>query len=421
MRQNNPLMILTVMGLFLFSCNSFQSQTLEIVKPTQTVPTLASTPTTAAPPTSIPQKIIPVVPTQTTKSIFAIKPGFALNIPRTRHTATLLSNGIILLVGGSLEPDDFVADEELLNPLNGQMNWTQPLQTLRHDHTATLLRDGRVLVVGGYNSSQQWLSEAEIYDPAADTWSVTTPLFAHGVNHSATLLQDGRVLIVGGCIGSGVCTDRVEIFDPQSDSWTEAASLDRASQTAQRLDDGRVLVVGGAASGSDIPPEGTAVLYDPQTNRWSPTTPMNAPRLFIASVKLPNGDVLAAGGVTIGGSALPTSNKVEIYNPASNTWRVAADMNQARYGFVLVALPNGQALAIGGVRDWECCWTENSFVKEMEIYDPISDQWNVVGEFPQARAYATANLLPNGSIWVAGGQYGASRTTFPSETWLIVP
>ena len=70
----------------------------------------------------------------------------------------------------------------------------------REGHTATLLTDGRVLVVGGgaVNSAS-----SEIYDPAAGSWTSTGGMtVARPRMHSATLLPDGRVLVVGGDAGN---------------------------------------------------------------------------------------------------------------------------------------------------------------------------------------------------------------------------
>ena len=77
-------------------------------------------------------------------------------------------------------------------------------------HTATLLQDGKVLVVGGagtaFNldptsagqSSSAPIATAEVYDPGSGTFSPTGSLAAGRTFHTATLLQDGKVLIVGG-------------------------------------------------------------------------------------------------------------------------------------------------------------------------------------------------------------------------------
>lgn len=353
-----------------------------------------------------------------------VYPWFPLLIPRTMHTATLLASGRILMVGGSLEPDDFVADEELVEPLTGKSTWATPLHTMRHGHTATLLRDGRVLVVGGYNLPQQWLADAEIYDPRSDTWTVVPPLFSHGVNHTATLIQNGRVLVVGGCIGSGVCTEKVEIFNPIDNSWSEMTPLatDRASQTAQPLEDGRVLIAGGSGVNSGLPEYRDAVIFDPETNFWKSTQPMITPRHLPESVRLLDGRVLVAGGIVLGDASNSQMTTVtEIYEPLSNRWIRAADLNYPRYSFSMILLKDGRVLAIGGASRWDNSWDLTTFVQEIELYDPATDTWTVVATLPRPTSNSTSILLPNGNIWVAGGNYGTSGNIFPAETWLIIP
>ncbi|MFL5358787.1 immunoglobulin-like domain-containing protein, partial [Archangium sp.] len=59
-------------------------------------------------------------------------------------------------------------------------------------HTATLLDDGRVLVVGGFNST------SELYSSESKSWSATGNALASHRGHTATKLQDGRVLVTGG-------------------------------------------------------------------------------------------------------------------------------------------------------------------------------------------------------------------------------
>ena len=198
-----------------------------------------------------------------------VAPGISLGTPRTSHTATPPA-GWQDLAGGRDGRDAMYTLVEIYDPASGALIPAAPLNTPRSGHSATLLGDNRVLVVGGYNAEQGWLADAELYDPLLNAWTVVPTLYSHGVQHSATLLGDGRVLVTGGCIASGVCSDRAELFDPQSNTWSEAAPLptDLGSHAAALLDDGRVLVAGGAGSAGPAG-GGTSYLYDPPTNSWS--------------------------------------------------------------------------------------------------------------------------------------------------------
>src|SRR5260370_40275049 len=73
----------------------------------------------------------------------------------------------------------------------------------RFAHTAVLLADGRVLVVGGvpfnFSCADPPIStSAELYDPATGTWTSTGSLSVGRASAVAVGLADGRVLVAGG-------------------------------------------------------------------------------------------------------------------------------------------------------------------------------------------------------------------------------
>src|SRR5262245_33075767 len=73
---------------------------------------------------------------------------------------------------------------------------TESLAVGRYSHTATLLPNGQVLVVGGGTANA--ITSAELYNPATSSWMGTGPLTWGRYNHTATLLANGQVLVVGG-------------------------------------------------------------------------------------------------------------------------------------------------------------------------------------------------------------------------------
>src|SRR5438876_1275057 len=70
---------------------------------------------------------------------------------------------------------------------------TDPMGVPRHDHTATLLPNGTVLIVGGLDASNAVVASAEVYDPSTNGFSTVGDMRIARVGHTATLLSDGRV------------------------------------------------------------------------------------------------------------------------------------------------------------------------------------------------------------------------------------
>jgi len=122
---------------------------------------------------------------------------------RFRHTATLLNNSNVLVVGGLSDKINARASAELYDPETGEWTTTGSLAYERYDHTATLLNNGKVLVVGGSSKVDNLAgvvarASAELYDPETGKWTTTGSLTYERTEHTATLLKDGKVLITGG-------------------------------------------------------------------------------------------------------------------------------------------------------------------------------------------------------------------------------
>jgi hypothetical protein len=169
---------------------------------------------------------------------------------RIGMSATMLSNGTVLVAGGYGVLDCVPvghASAELYDPDAGAWTATGDLIEGRSGHAATLLSDGSVLVAGGSAFGTGQLASAELYDPATGSWSATG-----GMNNALfrplTLLPDGTVLAAGGGDLSGEnLSASAELYDPTSGSWTATASMAaaRSGHTATLLADGTVLVAGG--------------------------------------------------------------------------------------------------------------------------------------------------------------------------------
>ena len=271
---------------------------------------------------------------------------------RIDHTATLLPSGKVLVAGGFVKPfpAPSLSDTELYDPATNAWSLATPMIEPRTRHTATLLRDGRVLVVGGLTVTLQGeglfpsqLTHAEIYDPTSDRWSMTAPVGARRLGHIATLLPDGRVLVAGGQDDNGTMLKSTEIYDPTQDRWISAAPMAAArfGLVASLMPDGDVLVAGGLGEEPNALNLAltSAEIYDPRTNLWVSIASMAEFHAPDTATALQNGTVLVVGAI---GASRP-----ELYDPAGDRWLVTGP-TMDRYQHTATRLPNGRVLIVGG-------------------------------------------------------------------------
>gem|GEM_PF-658207 len=428
---------------------------------------------------------------------------------RIFHTATALNNGKILVIGGASgkgsSPTIFNS-VEIYDPETGTWASAAPLPHQLMRHTATLLADGKVFVVGGTDniSSAACLTNTALYDPATDTWTATATMTTGRCFHTATLLGDGRVVVIGGRTqNSGADTTNnytatVEIYDPTTNSWSAGNSLPaaRAYHRAVLLTNSKIFVAGGINSSGGI---AITALYNPSGNSWSSGPTLSPYRKLPSATLLGNGLVALVGGENSGtaltnttlynpdtntlseGAALPAGRYLHsatalgnnliiaggssisanlfqdslIYNSTANQWQAFANlkgfrsehaaviagkylvllggttgiyaysplhttaekldvsaflwknetpMTVSRFIPVASALKNGKVMIAGGVT------TSPSFgyLLSTEIFDPVTNQWTAGPDLPGPRARATGTLLNNGKVLVVGGQDNAA-------------
>jgi len=274
-----------------------------------------------------------------------------MSTTRTRHTATLLLDGTVLLAGG--DNSTTVTTADIYDPSTDSFHATAGhMTTVRASgHSAVGLPNGKVLIAGGDYppTNQGFPGTAEVFDPVTGTFTATGVMNEFREAPSVTLLNDGTVLVAGGgagSLGSGIdqtSLNSVELYDPASGTFAlvRDMAVARTYQTATLLNDGSVLIAGGEQRHGCCMPLPNAEVYLPGPKSFSTVGSMAFPRVFHNATLLATGSVHVIGG----GDAI-----TEIYSPTQAGFLQSISLQLPRTNHTATLLPNnGGILVCGGI------------------------------------------------------------------------
>lgn len=229
-------------------------------------------------------------------------------------------------------------------------------------HHAAEVHDGLWYLIGGLGSGQ---GKVQIYDPVADSWSLGTDMPWNGGSASSCLIGD-TIYVSGGIVGS-TTVDNCAAYDIATDTWTPLAPMATAkgrNHGAGATDGERFYVFGGRGIGSgagNFVANGFAdvQIYDPVTDTWeasfdvgSSLTPLPIGRGGTGPAVFDRGEFYVFGGETASGPGAAPGNvydRVDVYDPSTNTWRLEARIPTPRHGLFPVLYQGDIYLAGGGI------------------------------------------------------------------------
>ena len=329
-----------------------------------------------------------------------------------------LSDGRLLVAGGTLLYTDdplFLGRNDcvIFDPATQKWSFTASMAHGRWYPTLISLADGRVLAASGLTEAGYALNETlEIFSPANNTWQLQNivgnpaefqglPLYAH-----LFLLKDGRVFFSGGRMddprATAPCIINLALNPAQTQPVPDMLEPDFRNQSASVLlppaQDQKVMVIGGGPVGKPDKRDAVDKVSIVDLNKPNPVylegPAMCLARLHLNAVLLPDHTVFVSGGSLKQEDAPLARRQAELYDPATNSWRLMATASVARlYHSTAVLLPDGRVVAAGGNPEGakSVAWEPPDPTEEMrlEIFSPpylfqgprpvinaVPEQWN---------------------------------------------
>jgi len=241
---------------------------------------------------------------------------------------------------------------------------------------------------------------------SAQCWQYTGSMNEVRWMSTLTVLPNNKVLAAGGIGQNDAAVSSCEIYDIATAKWREVApmSVPREHLTATRIPDGRVVVIGGNMGSIytyDASQYTTKIeIFDPASETWSDGGDLVVPRTDQVVELMPDSTILVIGGYN--GSML---TECEVYNPKTKTSRVVGSMSTARIAHEAVVLSTGEILVAGGYAGpWE-----GPYYNSCEVYNPVTETWRTVDPMLETRSAGSLAKFSDGSILAAGGR-GSSNS-----------
>jgi len=225
-----------------------------------------------------------------------------------------------------------------------------------HHHAAEVL-DGKLYLVGGIDGGSE--GRLQVYDPVANSWTTGTSMPWSGGSVSTAVIG-GKLYAAGGIVSTFTVSNCAS-YDPLTGTWTTLAPMPDGGRnhTAAASDGAKLWIFGGRRAGN-FPTNGydSVMVYDPLANSWewsgdgvSTLAPLPEARGGMGKAVRWGGEFYVFGGETLDDPDADANGvypRVDVYNPATNTWRREFDMPVARHGLFPLLYQGWMFLAGGG-------------------------------------------------------------------------
>lgn len=210
----------------------------------------------------------------------------------------------------------------------------------------------------------------------------------------------GRFYLLGGADASGP-NNLVRVLDPRTGQGSIGPPLPEAVSHAQGGVIGSSIYLAGGLT-KDGKPTGALQVLDTGTNTWSVMAPLPTPVAGAAAAAI-DGKLYVVGGDTYVQEAESITDRVQVYDPATNTWSEGAPAPQATAGSGGVAV-GSKLYVIGGRK------RDNSLTRRVSIYNAVTDRWHDGARLLRG-VYEAAAAADDSCIYLIGGRESVNGET----------
>ncbi len=270
--------------------------------------------------------------------------------------------------------------------------------------------NGKIYAIGPDGTNEE-------YDPAALTWATKQPVPTPRSSFAIAVHQN-KIHVVGGNVGYDISTDSPilcsfnEVYDPLTDTWESKESMPtNRSQLCANVVNGKIYLIGGRTGGQYSTVDLNEV-YDPDTDSWTTKAPIPYPVVQYASAVV-DGKIYIMGGQNEFANPM-NLDLVQIYDPSTDTWSFGAPMKtvvwQAAAGATTGVWAPKRIYVFGGLPERSLYGTNT-----VQIYNPETDSWTLAASMPTPR-YNLAVGVVNDTLYALGG---ASFVNFQGTAYAV--
>jgi N-acetylneuraminic acid mutarotase len=275
--------------------------------------------------------------------------------------------------------------------------------TLGRYEAAGTTVNGKLYVFGGFiNASIQATAQSDVYDPASNTWKRLRDM-PERLTHAAQAVDGSMFYLVGGLLGDhpGTGVRSFWKYDTRNDTWKRGPDLPEPRGAGAAALIGKKLYFMGGITIAQRPPRDESEMWvldlTKESDGWRRLPDLPAPRNHLGATVL-NGKIYAIGGQNLWNEFTANQSRVDIYNPATNSWSRGIDLPKIRGHTLASTLTyRNKIYLIGGITNGN-----QSCLADVTVFDPLTNLWTQLTPLPGQRQSPIAGFIGN-QLWVTTG------------------